>query len=126
MPNPAGAHWDDGLTFWDDGSTYDSAVESAPILLTSNDPIPLTSTAMEFWEITKQRSQETLPVWNQYLPTLKVGGLGTADLEALIDGFEPLVQQRADAQDTYGCQLSRKSGRPAAHESPGHQSARHY
>ena len=92
MPIPIEARWNDGVTRWNDGSLWSAPAAPAPILLTSNDPIPLTTTAMEFWEITKQRSQETLPVWNQYLPALKVGGLGTADLEALIDGFEPLVQ----------------------------------
>lgn len=56
---------------------------------------------MEYWEITKQRAQETLPVWTQYLPTFKVAGQGTVELTALIDGFEPLVQGRTDAQDTY-------------------------
>jgi hypothetical protein len=101
MPNPAGAHWDDGITRWDDGSLWGPVSASAPALLTSTELIPLNSTAMEYWEITKQRAQETLPVWNQYLPTLKVSGLSPADLEALIDGFEPLVQQRTDAQDTY-------------------------
>ncbi|MFN0080529.1 MAG: hypothetical protein ACKVY0_29020 [Prosthecobacter sp.] len=101
MPNPAGAYYDDGLTFWDDGSTYDSAIDPAAVLLTSSEHIPLNSTAMEYWEITKQRAQETLPVWTQYLPTFKVAGQGTAELTALIDGFEPLVQGRTDAQDTY-------------------------
>jgi hypothetical protein len=101
MPNPAGAHWDDGLTFWDDGSTYDSAIDPPPVLLTSAEPIPLNSTAMEYWEITKQRAQETLPVWTQYLPTFKVAGQGTTELTALIGGFEPLVQGRTDAQDTF-------------------------
>ena len=54
---------------------------------------------MEFWEVTKNRAQETLPVWASYAPDLTVGGKTPADLEALIDGFEPLVQARTLAQD---------------------------
>lgn len=111
MPIPIEARWNDGVTRWNDGSLWSAPAEPAPILLTSNDPIPRTSTAMEFWEITKQRSQETLPVWNQYLPALQVGGFNVADLETLIDGFEPLVQQRTDAQDTYDASF--RSGQDA-------------
>ncbi len=103
MPTPAGAHWDDGLTHWDDGSTWDSASAppAAPVLLTAENSFSLTTTAMEYWEITKNRSQETLPVWTQYLPDFKVGGQGTTELTAFIDGFEPLVQARTAAQDTF-------------------------
>ena len=102
MPNPAGAHWDDGLTFWDDGSTWDSALTGNVTVLTPATAIPTNTTiAMEYWEITKQRAQQTLPVWTQYTPTLKVGGQGTAELTALIAGFEPLVQQRTAAQDDF-------------------------
>jgi hypothetical protein len=54
---------------------------------------------MEYWEITKQRAQQTLPVWAQYTPALKVGTQGTAELSTLIAGFEPLVQLRIAAQD---------------------------
>jgi hypothetical protein len=56
---------------------------------------------MEYWEITKQRAQQTLPVWTQYTAALKVGGQGTAEFTALIAGFEPLVQQRTAAQDDF-------------------------
>jgi hypothetical protein len=56
---------------------------------------------MEYWEITKQRAQQTLPVWTQYVPALVVNGQGTAALSTLIDGFEPLVQQRTVAQDDF-------------------------
>lgn len=101
MPNPAGARWNDGITRWNDGSVWGAAPAPPPVLLTSTEPIPLYSTAMEYWEITKQRAQETLPVWTQYLPTLKVAGQTPAELTALIDGFEPLVQARTDAQDTH-------------------------
>ena len=98
MPNPAGARFDDGLTFWDDGSTYDSAVDAPPPLLFPNQPLAI-HTTMEFWEVTKNRAQQTLPVWTQYAPSLTIGGKTPADLEALIDGFEPLVQARTLAQD---------------------------
>ncbi len=101
MPNPAGAHWDDGLTFWDDGSTWDSAVTPAPAApLLPSTPITLnTHTTMQFWEITKERAQLSLTVWTQHAPTLKIGTQGTTELTALIDAFEPLVQTRAVKQD---------------------------
>lgn len=102
MPNPAGAHWDDGLTFWDDGSTWDSAATGSDTVLTPVTPIPTnTTTAMEYWEITKQRAQQTLPVWTQYTPALKVSGQGTTELATLIAAYEPLVQQRTTAQDDF-------------------------
>lgn len=103
MPNPAGAHWDDGLTFWDDGSTWDSADAPAPepVLLTSETNFSINTHAMEYWEITKQRAQQTLPVWTLYIPTFKVGGLGTTDLTGYINGFEGLVQARTQAQDDF-------------------------
>ena len=46
---------------------------------------------MEFWEITKDRSQKTLVVWQQHVPTLHIGNLASSALETLIDGFDPLV-----------------------------------
>lgn len=56
---------------------------------------------MEYWEVTKERAQISLPIWETHTPTLKVGTLGPADLDALIDGFEPLVQARTTAQDDF-------------------------
>ncbi len=56
---------------------------------------------MEYWEITKQRAQATLPVWQQYVPTLKIGTTGVAGLDTLIAQFEPLVQGRTTAQDVF-------------------------
>ncbi len=56
---------------------------------------------MEYWEITKQRAQQTLPVWTQHTPTLTVNGQGTTILTTLIAGFEPLVQLRTAAQDEF-------------------------
>lgn len=103
MPNPLEARWNDGVTRWNDGSLWGPAPtpEPAPVLLTSETNFSLNTQAMEYWEITKQRAQETLPVWTQYLPTFKVGGQGTAELTTLIDGFEPLVQARTQAQDDF-------------------------
>ena len=56
---------------------------------------------MEYYEITKSRAQETLPVWVAHLPTLHIGVKTSADLATLIDGFEPLVQARVAAQDDF-------------------------
>lgn len=97
MPNPAGARYDDGLTFWDDGSLWDSALTTTPepaVLLTSDTPITTNqtaNTAMEYWETTKTRATQTLAVWTAHLPALTIGGKTATDHEALIDGFEPLV-----------------------------------
>ena len=104
MPQPLEARWNDGVSRWNDGvSVWGPVPEAAPVVLVPAQPIALTNpnNAMEYWEITKSRAQETLPVWTQYLPDFKVGGKGTADLTAAIDGFEPLVQARTDAQDSY-------------------------
>ena len=100
MPNPAGARFDDGVTRFDAGFRFDSAPAATPPLLTPHQTLAI-NTAMEYWEITKARAQQTLPVWIQYLPALKIGTLGTADLNTLIAGFEPLVQARTLAQDNY-------------------------
>jgi hypothetical protein len=101
MPNPAGPHWDDGITRWDDGSLWsDSSTPApeAPFLPGQNITLN-TSTTMQFWEITKNRAQLSLTVWTQHAPSLKIGTQGTTELSALIDQFEPLVQMRAVKQD---------------------------
>lgn len=93
--------WDDGVTRWDDGSRYDAAAapSSGPILSSEN-PITLNPiTSMQPWEVTKARGVATLTVWNQHAPAMEVGGKTATDLETLIDGFEPLVQDRAAKQD---------------------------
>lgn len=56
---------------------------------------------MEYWEITKERAQQSLPIWLLYLPNEKVGGQGTADLEAYINQFEPAAGARTAAQDQF-------------------------
>ena len=54
---------------------------------------------MEYWEITKDRAEKTLPVWQQYIATVKINGKLPADLDTLIGGFMPLVTARVTAQD---------------------------
>ena len=95
--------WDDGGT-WDDGSLWDDddAPPSTPGILISDPTINLNShTAMEFWEVTKARAQETLPVWQQHLPNMDIGGKTHADLSAYIDQFEPAAMARTVAQDGF-------------------------
>ena len=100
MLQPLILRFGSGVRF-DSGARFDSNADApAAILLTPATPFNR-STAMEYWEITKQRAQDTLPVWTQHLPALKIGTLGSTDLAALIAGFEPLVQARTDAQDTF-------------------------
>lgn len=55
---------------------------------------------MEFYEVTKERAQATLPVWREHTPALKITLKGPDELEDHIDEFEPLVQLRTGAQDT--------------------------
>ena len=56
---------------------------------------------MEYWQITKARAIQTLPVWTNHLSTTTIGVFTSATLDGLIDGFEPLVQARVAAQDLY-------------------------
>jgi hypothetical protein len=56
---------------------------------------------MEFWEITKDRAQITLSIWNEYAPALTVGSSGPTALETLIGQFEPAAQERTTAQDDF-------------------------
>ncbi len=56
---------------------------------------------MEFWEVTKQRAQESLPVWKHHVPELTIGVQGVAALKGYIDQFEPVLQKRTEAQDDY-------------------------
>jgi hypothetical protein len=58
-------------------------------------------TSMEYWEVTKERAQISRPIWQTYTPTVKIGTLGYADLDTMIAGYEPLVQQRTTAQDDF-------------------------
>ncbi len=54
---------------------------------------------MEYWEVSKKRADISLPIWRKHTPGLHMGILGSADLQARIDGFEPLLQARVAAQD---------------------------
>ncbi len=56
---------------------------------------------MEPWEYTKKRAHETLAVWEGRAPGLKIGAQGVPEMAALIGRFEPLAQQRVEAQDDY-------------------------
>ena len=56
---------------------------------------------MQYWKATKNRAQETLPVWTQHLSAQDVGGKNPADLEALIDAFEPAAQAQTAQQGVY-------------------------
>jgi hypothetical protein len=89
--------YDDPLVFYDDpGPGYPTGSPS----LTQTPP-SIGNTSMEYWEITLDRAQKTLPVWQQYIPTVKVNGLLPADLAAFIAQFEPLAQTRNTCQDIY-------------------------
>lgn len=101
MPNPAGPHWDDGITRWNDGSLWSGSPAPAAeeIFLPTITTNLNTTKTMQYWEITKDRAQKSLTVWVQYAPTLKIGTQGTVELEALIAQYEPLVQTRALKQD---------------------------
>src|SRR5260221_6402716 len=92
--------WNSGQRWNTPGLVWGPLPPEPPTLLTSNTNLNI-NTAMEYWEITKQRAQETLPIWTTHLATTKIGTLGPTDLEALIDGYEPLVQARTLAQDDY-------------------------
>ena len=56
---------------------------------------------MEYWEITRNRANATLPVWQTHVPALKVNGLGAGDLDTLTGQFEAKAQLRSEAQDDY-------------------------
>ena len=103
MPDPENARWDTPGLFWDmPGLRYDSPPPPGVVPIfppLDATPIPLNTSNMEYWEVTKARAQATLPVWQTYVPTLKIGTLGTADLNTLIGQFEPAVQLRTAAQD---------------------------
>src|SRR5262245_4831322 len=54
---------------------------------------------MEYHEVTKERAQISLPIWQTHTATMKIGTLDHTDLDELIDGFEALVQARTLVQD---------------------------
>ena len=101
MPGDGIIRLDEGWRL-DEGHHFDEPPHTAqPPLLVPQQPITLNSEAnMEYWEVTKQRAQVTLPVWTQFTPTMKIGAVGTSQMADLIAAFEPLVQERTTAQDT--------------------------
>ncbi len=94
--------YDDPLVFYDDDAVfYDDegagpAPGSPPLNLSS---ITLGTTAMEPWEIIKDRAQKSLAVWNLHVPGVTVGGVDAAGFTALVAQFEPAAQARTTAQD---------------------------
>lgn len=103
MPEKRVAVWDSGDRWDQEGLVWGPIVPEpgVPDLLPEQAFNLNLTTNMEYWQITLDRSQKTLPVWQTYLPDQKVGFQGSDVLEALIDGFEPLVQARVAAQDVY-------------------------
>lgn len=102
MPDEIPLLWDTPGVTWDSGLHWDQTFPagSGPLQFLSQTPNS-THNSMEYWEITKARAIQTLPVWQQHLPTVTIGTSTPAILSTLIDGFEPLVQARVGAQDTY-------------------------
>ena len=92
--NDPGVRWNSGF-FWNG----DPPGTNNPVTLPGNAPTPNTSSTMEYWEETKNRAQLTRAAWEQYVPALKIGTQGFAELETLIGQFEPLAQERTTAQD---------------------------
>lgn len=94
------AVWNSGDKWNDPDLVWGPLPPGEGTLLTSDTTLAI-NTAMEYWEITKARAIETLPVWTTHLPDLEIGSSGPAALETLIDGFEPLATARTVAQDDY-------------------------
>lgn len=95
--------WDDPNEAWDQGSwdsDPDPAAGQQDFIFDPNINLS-THTTMQFWEVTKNRALETLPVWTQHLPTQNIGGKTPDDLEALIDAFEPAAQAQTLQQDVF-------------------------
>lgn len=102
MPSEDIIRYDTPGLRYDSGWRYDQVIQGTDNL--SQPPQPTTNTShttMEFWEITKDRSQQTLVVWEQHVPTLHIGNQPSSALDTLIAGFDPLVAARIDAQDTF-------------------------
>ena len=102
MSEPVRAVWNGGGT-WNSGIRWKKkAPPTVPVLLpTENFALNSNSHSMEPWEVNKQRAEITLPLWIRLLPTLRINGQGPTDLNSLIQGYEPAVQARTAAQDTF-------------------------
>ena len=90
-----GAKWNSGLRW---GQKFPAGGEpkffETPTLNTTHNH-------MEYWEVTKARAIQSLPIWTQHLATTTIGISTPATLDGFIDGFEPLVQARVAEQDLY-------------------------
>lgn len=103
-PHEPMPYYDDPLVRYDDPAIFydDPGLGHPPANPPLNQPLPsLGTTAMEYWEITKDRAQKTLAVWNLHVPTFKLGATDATAFEALIEQFEPLAQARTTAQDDF-------------------------
>ncbi len=96
-------NWDTpGLTWDMPGLVWNGSAPEPPqdLLPSSTNKINQGGT-MEYWEITKDRAQQSLPVWVQFTPNMKINNLGHTDLDGFIDEYEPKVQARTAAQDEF-------------------------
>src|SRR4051794_17983908 len=94
--------WNQPGVHWNDGHRWNQVLADGPdFLAVKHRQTQKGTNTMEFWEETKDRAQISRPIWMTYTPTLKIGTLGHADLETMIDGYEPLAQLRTTAQDDF-------------------------
>lgn len=99
---PQKLQWNQPGLRWNDGHRWNQVLPDLPDELTVKPKHAHThGGAMEYWEVTKERAQISLPIWQTHTPTLKIGTLGHTDLDTLIDGYEALVQQRTTVQDDF-------------------------
>src|SRR4051812_23748731 len=99
---PTKLKWNQPGAKWNSGLRWNQVFPDQPDELAVNQQhAQKGSTSMEYWEVTKERAQITLPIWQTYTPTLKIGTLGHADLNTMIGGYEALVQDRTTAQDDF-------------------------
>jgi hypothetical protein len=99
---PLKRKWNTPGQKWNGGGKWNEILPDLPdVLAVKTNATQKGTTAMEYWEVTKERAEASLPVWQTHTATLKIKGLGHADLEALIDGYEPKVQARTLAQDDF-------------------------
>jgi hypothetical protein len=108
--------WDSPWVFWDDPGPG----HPPPPL---NPHLPSLGTAMEYWEHTKARAQATLPVWQQHVPTFKVNGQTAANLDTMINQFEPKAQERTTAQDAGGAHVAFEDENPREQGRADHRRA---
>lgn len=97
-------YYDDPLVRYDDPAIFydDPGLGYAPAAPPLNlNTVTFGNTAMEYWEITKDRAQISHSVWSQYSPTAKIGNLALADFGGYIAEFEPAAQARSVAQDEF-------------------------